>query len=154
MPLTEQSSRWGRWIGSLLYIVVDVSDPKPSKNQTRECHCGHFAASFAPRTPTASPFLPKNIFRKSNIFTKHFSQKPFPYAFPAHLPRWKLTANGFSSYELFTKKCDFHAFLQCEVPVSMKTHFLILSRLRSLYEGFCVFAGETSCCSYFTNMTF
>ena len=96
---------------------------------------------------------PKTFSKSPPVFTKHFSQKPTSYASPAHLPRWKLTANGFSSYELFTKKCDFHAFLQCEVHFFMKNHFFILSHLRSLYKGFCVFAPETSCCSYFTNMT-
>ena len=123
--------------------------PNHQRIQARACHCEQFAASFVPRTPTASPFLTKNMSPNQSVFPIFVYQKPTPYASPAHLPRWKLTANGFSSYELFTKKCDFHAFLQCEVPFSMKTHFLILSRLRSLYEGFCVFAQETSCCSYF-----
>ena len=128
---------------------LKLEEASDEQMQTRECHCDQFAASFVPRAPTASPFMTKNMFRKSSIFDQHVCQKPTSYASPAHLPRWKLTANGFSSYELFTKKCDFHACLQCEVSFSMTTHFLILSRLRSLYEGLCVFAQETSCCSYF-----
>ena len=78
--------------------------PDHEKFQTRECHCGQFGASFAPRTPTASPFLPENISKKTSIFGQHFFPKLIPYASPAHLHRWKRTANGSSNHDFFMPK--------------------------------------------------
>ena len=43
---------------------------------------------------------------------KHFLKKLVSYWAPAQSTRTKMTANGFSSYERFVKKCDFCCILQ------------------------------------------
>ena len=43
---------------------------------------------------------------------KHFSKKLVSYLTPAQSTKTKMTANGFSSYELFVKKCDLCCMLQ------------------------------------------
>ena len=123
-------SRLGRWIGSFWYIFVIFLTPDHDTIQTRECHCGQFGASFAPRTPTASPFLPENIFKKTYIFSQTFFRRnPSFTRSPSQAPRRKMTANGFSSYELFTQNIDFSAPARCFVPLLVKTHFFNLLEL-------------------------
>ena len=60
-----------------------------------------------------------------------------------------MTANGFSSYELFAKIDDFYCILQYFLPLFMKTHFFILPNINSVYRGLCAPTSETSCSSYF-----
>ena len=48
-----------------------------------------------------------------------------------------MTANGFSSYELFVKKCDFHCILQCFLQLFTKTHFLISPVKNRLQRTLC-----------------
>ena len=60
-----------------------------------------------------------------------------------------MTANGFSSYELFVKIITFYCILQYFLPLFMKTHFSILSHMKIVYRGLCVPTSETTCSSYF-----
>ena len=63
---------------------------------------------------------------------QHFSKKSIPYASPGQATRWKLTANGFSSFELSIKIFDYDAYLQCFVPLFTKKRFFNSSLPRSL----------------------
>ena len=81
--------------------------------------------------------------------TNLFWQKLVPYVAPGRSTRTKMTANGFSSYELFVKKCDCCCILQYFLPLFMNTHFFILPHLNIVYRGLCVPTSETSCSSYF-----
>ena len=60
-----------------------------------------------------------------------------------------MTANGFSSYELFVKIITFYCILQYFLPLFMKTYFFILPNLKIVCRGLCVPTSETSCSSYF-----
>ena len=60
-----------------------------------------------------------------------------------------MTANGFSSYELFVKIITFYCILQYLLPLFMKTNFFILPHINIVYRGLCVPTSETNCSSYF-----
>ena len=60
-----------------------------------------------------------------------------------------MTANGFSSYELFIKIITSYCILQYFLPLFVKTNFLILPYINIVYRGLCVPTSETSCSSYF-----
>ena len=60
-----------------------------------------------------------------------------------------MTANGFSSYELFVKMDTFELTLRLKVSIFVKNHFFILSHLNIIYRGLCVPTSEASCSSYF-----
>ena len=59
-----------------------------------------------------------------------------------------MTANGFSSYELFVKMDTFQLTLRLKVSTFVKKHFFILSHSNIVYKGFCVPTSETSCSSH------
>ena len=92
-------------------------------------------------------------FRSKLLFlfyeNKHFLKKLVPYVAPGRATRTKMTANGFSSYELFVKIDVFYLFLQYVWSLFMKTNFFICIHLNIVCRGFCVPTSEASCSSYF-----
>ena len=86
----------------------------------------------APSGRSVDFFLPRKSILRFDFFGEktrfqQFSKKSIPYASPSQTARTKMTAIGFSSYELFVKNFDFDAFLQYIVSLFMKTHFFISS---------------------------
>ena len=116
---------------------------------------------YASIPPYMSPWRPLKHQIVSNIMffspwlvvqfseNQHFSKKSIPYWASAQSTKTKMTANGFSSYELFVKKCDFCCILQYFLPLFTKTHFFILPHINIVYRGLCAPTSETSCSSYF-----
>ena len=88
---------------------------------------------------------------KPNIFEKgkQFFKKLVPYLAPGQATRTKMTANWFSSYELFVKMDTFKLTLRLKVSIFVKIHFFILSHLKIVFKGFCVPTSEARCSSYF-----
>ena len=115
----------------------------------RKCHCDHFAAICAPRSPTANPSMKKIILEEMNDPTHMFFQKSTSYCSPAHPTMIKMAANGFSSYELFIKIITFYCVLQYFLPLFMKTHFFIPPHINIVYRGLCVPTLAASCSPYF-----
>ena len=92
-------------------------------------------------------------FRNQLLFSfyenRHFLQKLTPYLAPGQATRTKMTANGFSSYELFVKMDTFQFTLRLKVSIFVENHFFILSHLKIVFKGFCVPTPEASCSSSF-----
>ena len=61
------SAAWGGGSG-VFGTFFDFLARDPQKMPARKCHCDHFAASFAPRTLTASPIVLRIIFKKMLVF--------------------------------------------------------------------------------------
>ena len=101
--------------GTIRKIIIsrDPTHPqKSSKNHVEKTllreFCRYFRAEISHGDPERDFFFWK-IDRPKNT---HFFKKSTPYVAPAQSTRTKMTANGFSSYELFVKKCDFCCILQ------------------------------------------
>ena len=74
------------------------------------------------------------IFPKHTLPTFYRRNQSFTRS-PSQAPRRKMTANGFSSYELFITIVDFSAPARCFVPLLVKTHSIEL--LGSFTETLC-----------------
>ena len=95
------------------------------------------------------PVLGPTTWKNRPAKNKHFFKKSTSYASSAQSTRTKMTANGFSSYELFVKIDDLHVILQCFWQLFMKINFFVLPNVNIVYRGLCVPTSETSCSSYF-----
>ena len=73
------------------------------KQKDAQRRCEQFGGSFAPRSLMATLFVKKTFSKKRPTKSQHFSKKSTSYAPPAQSTRTKMTADGFSSYELFVK---------------------------------------------------
>ena len=106
---TEQVlSTWcfRRSAGTVPYLLY-LLPPDPQNHQkitSRERCCDNFAAIFAPRSPTGTPFAKKIISEKvDRPATNIFFQTVDLILGPSPIHKDEMTANGFSSYEVFVK---------------------------------------------------
>ena len=119
----------GGFIWFWRFLALDLQKMLP-----RKCHCDNFGGSFASRTLTASPFwlgiiFDKNVKKCRPNPTCFFEEIDLLQNSPATNHRWKMTAIGRSSYELFAKMVDFYWYLQYLLSLFMKSRFFI-------FEGF------------------
>ena len=90
------------------FLVSEPSENHSAKMQLRTI-CRYSRAEIS----HGDPVREKNHFRKSRPTNdQHLFKKSTSYWAPAQSTRTKMTANGFSSYELFVKKCDSCCILQ------------------------------------------
>ena len=78
-------------------------------------------------------------FRNQLLFlfyeNKHFLKKFVPYVSPGQATRTKMTANGFSSYELFGKIDTFELTLRLKFPSFCKKALFHFQALKNHFKG-------------------